>query len=287
MVKKILAALDGTADSEAVLRHIRMLLKTLDVDVRIVNVAANVKQAKAGKGYLRTAAVRWKEHFPYLDAELLMGNPAEAIIEQAVTQKFDLIAVATHARGTIGKFLFGSVTEDLLHTSPVPVFVARLDVKPARFRSILVPLDGSARAKEILPLAGELGRAAGGRLVLMMAVGDGQAKIASTHLLKAQREMEARGVEATVFAMPGRPVDQILAVAAREKADLIAISTHGRTGSDRANFGSVTEAVLRRCPIPMLVNRTMGLMERGRLRAKTAGLVTVLPHQSQAIGGRW
>ena len=58
--------------------------------------------------------------------------------------------------------------------------------------------------------------------------------------------------------------DQAIANAAtRERADLIAMSTHGRSGLDRLRFGSVAEGVVRRAPVPVLLVRGMAAWDRG------------------------
>jgi nucleotide-binding universal stress UspA family protein len=51
----------------------------------------------------------------------------------------------------------------------------------------------------------------------------------------------------------GSPAKKIVDVAKQEKADLIVMGTHGRTGVKRALLGSVTEAVVRRAPCPVLI----------------------------------
>jgi len=53
----------------------------------------------------------------------------------------------------------------------------------------------------------------------------------------------------------GQPVEQILAAAREEAADLIAMTTHGRTGPARLLFGSVAEGVLRHADIPVFLMR--------------------------------
>ncbi|RPJ82921.1 MAG: universal stress protein, partial [Acidobacteria bacterium] len=61
------------------------------------------------------------------------------------------------------------------------------------------------------------------------------------------------GLEVPLVTREGDPVSEILAEARKSKADLIAISTHGRSGFDRFTIGSVTEKVLRKAECPVLV----------------------------------
>jgi nucleotide-binding universal stress UspA family protein len=55
-----------------------------------------------------------------------LGRPAEEILAAAKATGADLIAMATHARSGLGRILFGSVAEAVLHDSPVPVLMIRM-----------------------------------------------------------------------------------------------------------------------------------------------------------------
>jgi nucleotide-binding universal stress UspA family protein len=68
---------------------------------------------------------------------------------------------------------------------------------------------------------------------------------------------EAAGspVTRTVRVEAGEPSDAILRVAAEDRADLVVMGTHGRTGLSRLLIGSVAEAVLRRSSCPVLTLR--------------------------------
>jgi nucleotide-binding universal stress UspA family protein len=74
--------------------------------------------------------------------------------------------------------------------------------------------------------------------------------------LETQRaQLASEGVPVRVDALEGDPAECILDAAEREQADLVAMSTHGRSGVGRWLFGSVAEKVLRTCPAPLLVVR--------------------------------
>ena len=66
------------------------------------------------------------------------------------------------------------------------------------------------------------------------------------------------GVAARILLEQGEPAQAILAAAKNEKADLIVLSTHGRSGIDRMVTGSVTESVAREAKVPLLVVRGVG-----------------------------
>ena len=68
-------------------------------------------------------------------------------------------------------------------------------------------------------------------------------------------DLRGRGVRVTTDARHGDPVTELVAAARETGADLIAMTTHGRSGFGRLLFGSVAEAVLRQAEIPVLIMR--------------------------------
>lgn len=140
------------------------------------------------------------------------------------------------------------------------------------YKRILVPLDGSERAERALPVAARLARASGGRVVLTEIVRSpaefevGAAPPApwipaavraerdhASSYLEQVAERELRGVESQRCVYAG-PVAQTLLMAAREQAaDLIVMTTHGRTGLARWALGSVADKLIRRADVPALV----------------------------------
>jgi len=78
---------------------------------------------------------------------------------------------------------------------------------------------------------------------------------ARNHLQGIAREFERRGVRTHTLVEKGEPVDEILKTLRFHQADLVVMTTHGRSGLSRLVTGSVTEKVLRKAPVPLLVVR--------------------------------
>jgi nucleotide-binding universal stress UspA family protein len=78
---------------------------------------------------------------------------------------------------------------------------------------------------------------------------------ADEYLAAMAGELRAKGVRVTTDVRRGEPVAQILAGAQEAEADLIAMTTHGRSGLGRLLFGSVAEAVLRQAEMPVFLMR--------------------------------
>jgi len=131
---------------------------------------------------------------------------------------------------------------------------------------VLVPLDGSALSEAIVPVAEALARDYGAELILLRAVRlstvpdplEPEAKVgeAEAYLACIAEELQARGlsrVRRSVWHVPAKPEQAIAEAAAQNHADLIAMTTHGRTGLGRLFFGSVAERVLRAATVPVLL----------------------------------
>jgi nucleotide-binding universal stress UspA family protein len=147
---------------------------------------------------------------------------------------------------------------------------------------ILVALDGSPFAERVLPRVEPLAQKFGSTVTLIQAITPVQAPQmaelssgvvsveaprgtwsitdemrahADSYLASVRKRLEARGLSVETECPEGEPSSVILHRACQLRADLIAITTHGRSGVDRMLFGSVAEDVLRRAPCPVLLVR--------------------------------
>ena len=141
------------------------------------------------------------------------------------------------------------------------------------YKRAVVPLDGSAVAETILPfvlaIAGPLDLEVvllrvvqplppvvieGSRHVVADAM-ETRSVDAEEYLAALAVELRHKGVRVERLVRSGAPTDEILAGARETGADLIAMTTHGRSGLGRLLFGSVAEDVLRQSDIPVLLMR--------------------------------
>lgn len=143
------------------------------------------------------------------------------------------------------------------------------------FKRILVPLDGATRAERAITVAARLARASNGTVILLQVVTspiDYGGYLAQTPLLtesmietyldEANSYLETiaksdnlAGVNTKVEVMFGTPAQDIFAVVQSRRADLIVMSSHGRTGFTRWALGSVAHKVVHHSPVPVLVLR--------------------------------
>jgi len=143
------------------------------------------------------------------------------------------------------------------------------------FERILVPLDGSPRAEQALPVAARIARASGGSVILVQVVsppidyGGGltqtplmteevietELALSSSYLDRVAKARELAEIETTTEVMFGLPAQDILAIAESRSVDLIVMCSHGRTGFTRWVLGSVAQKIAHHCPVPLLVLR--------------------------------
>lgn len=141
------------------------------------------------------------------------------------------------------------------------------------FRKILVCLDGSSLAEQVLPYATEVAQRFGSRVVLLQvihlpasfaaAAAQGGEKILAEEVGRLAGEARAylegvaaplreKGLEVEAAALEGTPSEAIVTYARENEVDLIAIGTHGRKSLGRLVFGSVADHVLKHSSIPVL-----------------------------------
>jgi nucleotide-binding universal stress UspA family protein len=272
MIEKIVVPLDGSVTAEAVLPHVRRLLRLEDAEVVFVRaenpapVENYVPVAEAALAAAREYVAGIRERFEKEGAKAKgvarLGSPSSVILETIREEKATLVAMATHGRTGVRRLLFGSVAEHVLRKSPVPVLAVRpfwsyeLSRQDRGIRTILVPLDGSATSRAVLPTVAAFGRLFDARAILLRAVEeDADRKAAEADLLEAAAQLRKSGVDAVTALEEGLPGKLIQAAAKKSGADLVAMSTHGRSGVRRMLTGSVTEEVLRETKVPMLIVR--------------------------------
>ncbi len=133
---------------------------------------------------------------------------------------------------------------------------------------LLVPLDGSPLAEAVLPEIAEMAAQRHGEIILLRVVlahalpgvdpVEAQVRVveeAQTYLAKVEAGLAARGLAVTSVVRYGHAAEEILDHARAGGVDMIAMSTHGRSGIRRWLLGSVAEAVIRRSPVPVLLVR--------------------------------
>jgi nucleotide-binding universal stress UspA family protein len=124
---------------------------------------------------------------------------------------------------------------------------------------ILVPLDGSVLGDRILGRLTPIARDGEVTIELLAVIPEDESGPARRHLQRVQGHLKERGIRAEIHVRKGDPATEILRAADRFQPELIAMSSHGRSGPARWFLGSVAERVLRRARHPVLVANPGGL----------------------------
>jgi nucleotide-binding universal stress UspA family protein len=214
---------------------------------------------------------------------LLHGDIAKALCKRAREMRADVIVMSTHGRTGLARAFAGSVADEVVRSSSVPVLLLRqpaADTTPLEFTRILVPIDDSAQSRQIFAHAAALAVPGSAQFILLRVVSpmhyilDGSMpysyltgpidEVATDSIVAhAEQELVAPaadlGVQSKCDVEPRVIVSDavgkaIVDYARTSGADLIAMTTHGRNAS-RLVLGSVTDAVLQHAEIPLLVLR--------------------------------
>jgi nucleotide-binding universal stress UspA family protein len=170
------------------------------------------------------------------------------------------------------------VADSVLRGSGLPILVikpqpvdepAGAELHP--FNKIMVCLDGSILAEQILPYAAEQAQRFGSRVVLFQAFApldpghagaEGNPSVRNenpnqaevmVYLENVATPLNEKGLDVLSVALPGPAANLIVDYAHREGVSLITLATHGRSGLGRAIFGSVADRVLREAALPILL----------------------------------
>ena len=200
------------------------------------------------------------------------GEPPEVIVETASEKKADLIALGTYGRKGLKRLLMGSVTAQVILNSPCDVLVVNKECTQCtgKYRSLLVPFDGSESSKKALMKAGELAKLDGGEITVLYVIPryEEMMDFFKTETIKKSLFQEAEkivdvakkiaadlGVQIKAVVQEGHASEKIVEIAETLKNDLIVTGTHGWRGMNKAVMGSTAERIIAHASRPILIVR--------------------------------
>ena len=216
------------------------------------------KQREVARAYLQEEV--GKELGDRISAEthLVDASPVEGILRTADRIGADLIVMGTHGRGGFNRLLLGSVAENVLRRSRVPVLTVRGPDKKGKcqlpFKKILCPLNDTDISQEALRYAASFARQNGAELVLVTSIeegeGDGQEYLQQL-CASVPDEIQAHcSIEPVVRR--GNAAEQILQVAADEGAYLVVIGVQHKPLLEATILGTTSVRVMRHATCPVL-----------------------------------
>lgn len=295
MYEKMLVPLDGSELAEVALPYASELAGRLGADITLLYVMESGEEQyqRMHQMYLQKTAdvVKRRAKFHSTGSEnrlgkvqsaILRGNPAEGIVQYANKKDIGLIVMATHGRSGIKRWALGSVADKVLRATNLPVALIRakgaapIVREQGILKKMLVPLDGSKEGETVLAYIEEIAFKLKVQVVLLQVVELGYFAIAAegyNYIIYSNRQMESfkgyaqkyldevvtrlksKGVMAEAVVAAGNAAEEIITLADNIHTDLVAMSTHGRSGVGRWVFGSVAEKVLYEGNAPLLLVR--------------------------------
>ena len=206
------------------------------------------------------------------------GDPADCILEEADKDAGTLIAMSTHGRSGVGRWLLGSVTDKMVRSGRHPMLITRAQEGGAHpVNRVLLTLDGSELSEQAIPHATAMANALGVGVTVLRAVslnpygeafteyapihasqdlaGDMETD-AQTYVSAKVEELQAAGVaDVAGSVVTGYPASVVLDEVGDAGDKLVTMATHGRAGMARLLLGSVTDRVVRHSAGPVFVVR--------------------------------
>lgn len=286
------ASLARRSGSELHLAHVHHVLPPATLEGVSVFDVVDQHHREEEHAYLESLARKLAQtHSLPVKIVLLDGEVGPALTEYAERMGVGLVVMSTHGRGAFGRFWLGSVTDNVLREMPRPVALIRPDdtqvdlSRDYSLRTILLPLDGSELAEQILPPVIELAKSFDSAVEMVRVVapvapptylnegialtGITSESIEDLRTLQLQRQEDAQTyldrmaeriagsgcrVKSTVVVHEN-PARAILDEAHRGHVDLIAMESHGRRGLSRLFLGSVADKIVRAAEVPVLLHR--------------------------------
>ena len=312
MFRSLLVPLDGSPFAEHALPLALSIARRAGAELQLVYVHTSPEADYPGHHFLNEESwvSEWKtRHGVYLDdiAQRLRAAGARAVTplvlqgdhgdvagiigKHAIAAGTGLVVMTTHARGTMERLWLGSVADQLIRETARPLLLVRPTEGPADLsadkylKHILIPLDGTPLAEQILEPAIALGEGMGpeytllrvnrpvapihyppeGAMAAPLPTGMSQqlARVETEVRLKAEEYLDevAQRLRGRLLRVRTKIVEEaqpalaVMETAQQLPADLIAMQTHGRRGLARLVLGSVADKVLRGSAVPLLLQR--------------------------------
>ncbi len=306
MYDRILVPLDGSPLSEQVLPYAAKIGQGLSIPVHLLQIFATPSEAMGdpqhGRYMTGISAGIHDESIDYLNGvqrriatsgleiicEAHEGNAVTHIIEIAEKSPGALVAMSTHGRSGVSRWVMGSVTDKVLHSIKNPMLIVRGGQEgeaDTNLETIIVPVDGSSLAEEVIPHVAALAKGLGLKVTLLRVAATAESFSAQTgyqrlegeagihfpsfdemakeagnqalgYLQKLEESLRGQGVAAVESRIvSGAAADVIVDLAQETPDNLVAMTTHGRSGPARWTMGSVADRVVRHSGDPVLVVR--------------------------------
>jgi len=300
MFETILVPLDGSQLADCVLPHVVAIARPFDAQITLLRI---LEKNHAGTSAQLFDLLNWQINKTrsslYLDkvqtwlqkksirvqTEVREGLIAEGISEYAQNQGMKLIVLSSHGRHGLTQWGISSVTQKTILSAQTSLLIVRADkyvehadelTETPVYRQILVPLDGSQRAENVLPVITQLANFHKSQIHLAQVVQTPEMARQmplvredielSERVVKRNREEAERYLEQlksrsylegitvqTHLIASDNAAAAIHQLAGQEQIDLVALSAHGYSGNHQWPYGSMVNNFILYGRVSMLI----------------------------------
>lgn len=301
--KRILACVDANPMSTKVVPHAVAVAGALGARLTIVQVveapagdqwptdpvAWDLRRREA-QAHLDQLAAEHSEYLGPIDTQLLEGHAAEQIAGYVRERGASLTCVFADSPESGGEWALGATARGVINAATSSILLVPASAaasEPVKYARLLAPLDGSSRAESALPVAVSIARAHGAELVLAHAIHEAQLietgpletedvelcerlrrrneRVAGDYLDRVRSGYLDEKIQVRTLILTGSDVRRTLAQAvADEKADLVVLASHGRSGYPDVPSGDVAAYLMSHTETPLLIVRSQETRQRRR-----------------------
>jgi len=201
------------------------------------------------------------------------GNPVEVILETAKREEISLIAMASSGKGMAREFIVGSTSLGVVRNSDIPVLIDKFqvwddggEVKVRKtcidhLESAIVPLDFTSCNDTVLQTLDDLIEKGLKTAILFHVIDSSRYKVSDDLRFQQVKEeletikenIDPKGCEVITHVHFGSPVYNIIEVTREFSSTLIVMGTHGKSLLHEMTLGSVSEEVIRKSTVSLLI----------------------------------
>lgn len=277
--KKILVAFDGSSSSKNALRQAiklaqiqRDLIKVVvvtpsydgELELTAIKNMDNIMKYPA-QMHIKEAENIAKSEGIQITINLEQGEPYERITAVADDENCNIIVMGRRGLRGLERAFMGSVTARVISYSKKDVLVIPMDTTIG-WKRILLATDGSKYSQDAVDRAIDLAKSYKADLLVLSVVNVPSELFAKTQSIleglsikakgfveNVMKNAESMGIKTSIFVIEGDAYQVITDLARKEKAEMIIMGSHGRTGFKKLIMGSVTEEVISHTSCPVLI----------------------------------
>ncbi|MCE9644669.1 MAG: universal stress protein [Chloroflexi bacterium] len=300
MFDSILVPLDGSQLSECVLPHMVAIAKPFNAEVTLLRV---LEKTQAGASAQLFDLVNWQinrtrsmlylektksslqEISPHTQTAVIEGLVAESITEYAQTHGMKLIVLSSHGRNGLTQWGISSITQKIILGIKTSVLIVRAHQHEFHagepggvlaYRRILLPLDGSQRAENVLPIITKLAQFHNSRIHIVQVIQTPEMArqmpptledmdLSSRVVMRNQEEagryleqvksrsfLEGVAVQTHLIKSDNAAVS-LHKLVEQEQIDMVGLSAHGYSGNHLWPYGGMVNNFILYGKVPLLI----------------------------------